>query len=117
MTKEEIHAVNMKYIKESCKSKKCVDKFSNSIEFIKNIYLPNQKEKFTPETKQFIKNIFSLLKSETCDAQVANTSNNASNVNNNGKTDATNGMVMTILKPILKVELLKLPILMFYLLV
>jgi len=77
----------MEYIKESCKSKKCVDEYLSYIEDMNEIYSITKAEEFRFRNE---KEISSLLKSETCTAQIANSSNNVSNVNNNGKTDASN---------------------------
>jgi len=85
LTDGEILTAYMKYFKESCKSKTCIDEISYYIEFIENAYLTNEKEKVEPEEKQFIQDISSLLKSETYTAQ-----NENNNINSSDKTDNSN---------------------------
>jgi len=79
------------YIKESCKSKKCVDDYLNALEIGKTIS-PSSMFGFTydKETEEII----TYLKSETCTAQAVKTAQNAqasnTSVNGNNNTNASN---------------------------
>jgi len=101
---EEQSAIYLKYIKESCKSKKCVDEVFNVFDYLENVYLVNFKDEAASEKKQFIQDIYSILKSDTCTSQYGktsvngnnnvNTSNvNTSSANANSTTNASNGNV------------------------
>jgi len=115
MKQEEQSAIYLKYVKESCKSKKCVDEVFNVFDYVENVYLVNKKDKATAEVNQFIQDIYSTLKSETCTSQYGKTSVNGNNnvntsnvnissanandntvtssANVNGTTNASNGYI------------------------
>jgi len=78
------------YLKESCKSKKCVDNYINALESIKN--LPPIEIIDNMDDKE-IEEITTYLKSETCTAQTVQTApitNTSVNGNNNANASNTN---------------------------
>ena len=93
MGRRERNEAYMGYIKESCKSKKCVDDYLNSIEIVKTI---SPSSMFGNGDDKETKEIATYLKSETCTAQAvksaqnAQTSNTSVNGNNNANASNTN---------------------------
>ena len=93
MGRRERNEAYMVYIKESCKSKKCVDDYLNSIEIVKTI---SPSSMFGNGDDKETKEIATYLKSETCTAQAvksaqnAQTSNTSVNGNNNANASNTN---------------------------
>ena len=79
MRRKQRNEVYMGYIKESCKSKKCVDDYLYSIEIVKTL---SPSSMFGNGDSKETEEIATYLKSETCTAQAVKTSQNTQTVQN-----------------------------------
>jgi len=96
----------MKYLNESCRSKKCIDEYLSYIDNIKEVSSNIEFEELKLRNEKELDKYYSLFKSETCTAQIGKvnvntndkvdtsivtTSNvNATNVNNDSKVGSSN---------------------------
>jgi len=101
---EEANTIYMKYVNETCKSKKCIDDYLSNIEDIKQVCSKSELLKMRPNEKMQFQKISSILKSDTCTAKIGKTSvnvngnANASNVNTSGVNASSanaNGNIVT----------------------
>jgi len=105
MKGEEANDIYMEYVKESCRSKKCVDDYLNNIENIKKIYSTITFATTSSEEERQYERISSILKSDTCTAKIgktsvnANDNVNASSANANGNTVTSNGSANNTTNP------------------
>jgi len=91
---EEIKFTLIGALKESCKSKKCVDEFQSVLENAKKIASEEKNSLYFGVTNLNINDVSSIINSETCAARYAKTNANGNN-NVNASNGNANGNVVT----------------------